>query len=146
MRSTRSLSLNCAVALAALILGCAPQPPNGEASAEVTYPLVIDLGCVARGTAKDHVFRVVARERPLVITDWKTSCDCLRVYPETLSLDFGEEAFVQLIVEEGGNDDFIGDLEMAIEGFDRAQSQLLISVRAAVVASDSLSEFQQLEH
>lgn len=142
MHPRKLTAASCLVILIAQsFIGCGPTAKNSEIS---PGPRNFDLGAVPQG-ATDRFFMPVVnpRDEAITIESWETSCDCLTIRPDRLTIGPHSTKYAIATCNFSNEPDFQGDLRIEVNGRDAAgQSFVKDSISLSVVAKSNLPAFE----
>ncbi|MEX0677734.1 MAG: DUF1573 domain-containing protein [Pirellulales bacterium] len=104
-------------AQAVLILGCRTVEDDARKSAATarTY----DVGVIAQGGALRLILPLENHEdAELAVASWTTSCECLTVQPERLTVEPNSTGYIAAKLNFANEAEFRGDLRIELEGLD----------------------------
>jgi hypothetical protein len=138
MRARNTTASSCLVILIAqAFVGCGPTAKNSQISPGSHS---FDLGAVPQG-ATDRFFMPVVnpRDEAITIESWETSCDCLTIRPDRLTIGPHSTKYAIATCNFSNEPDFQGDLRIEVNGRDATgQSHFKDSISLSVVETSNL--------
>lgn len=92
--------------------------PSAPSSMMTVTPSRVNLGNIPQGRVSfQAVLLRNSAQRPIEVTRWQTSCECISVMPDAVRLNSGEEEYVEIRCDPSHNPEFVGDLGVQVVGY-----------------------------